>query len=155
VIDRSHIGVVSEPRSIVVERGQLRFFAKATGETDPVYFDLEAAQAAGHPDLPAPPTFVFTLHLGAPARRGDYTTMGVDQMKMLHGDQQFVHHRPIYGGDTITLVTTTDDIYDRKGGALEFIVQSTEATNQRGELCVRMTSTLIVQHGREKAGANA
>lgn len=146
MIDHSHIGVVSEPRSILVERGQLRFFAQATGETDPVYSDLDAARAAGHPDLPAPPTYVFTLHLGAPAKLGHYTTMGVDQMKILHGDQGFEHFKPIHAGDTITLVTTTDDIYARKNGALEFVVQSTEARNEQGELCVRMKTTLIIRH---------
>ena len=56
MIDRKHIGVVSEPRTIDVEKGQLRFFAKATGETNPIYFDEAAAQAAGHPAIPAPPT---------------------------------------------------------------------------------------------------
>ena len=40
-----HIGVISEPRSVVVEMGFLRFFAKATGEADPVYFDEAAAGA--------------------------------------------------------------------------------------------------------------
>ncbi len=46
-LDRErHIGVVSEPRAVLVEAGFLKFFAKATGETDPVYFDEAAARAA-------------------------------------------------------------------------------------------------------------
>ncbi len=40
-----------------MERGRLRMFAAAIGETDPIYTDVEAARAAGHPDLPVPPTF--------------------------------------------------------------------------------------------------
>lgn len=146
MINRSNIGVISEPRSILVERGQLRFFAQATGETEPVYLDLDAALAAGHPDLPAPPTYVFTLNLAVPAKVGHYADMGVDQMKILHGDQEFEHFVPIHAGDTITLVTTTDDIYERKNGMLEFLVQSTEARNERGELCARMRTTLIIRH---------
>lgn len=148
MIDRKHIGVESEPRQIEVEKGQLRFFAKATGETNPIYFDEDAAKAAGHKALPAPPTFAFSLALGAPAKRGDvFEEMGVSRARVLHGEQRFFNHRPIYAGDRITLVTKTVDIYDKKGGALEFIVQDTDATNQNGELCTTMRVVTVVRNG--------
>lgn len=150
-IDRKHVGVASEPRVIEVEKGQLRLFAKATGETNPIYFDEDAAKAAGHPTIPAPPTFLFSLHLGAPAKRGDIfdaeNGLGIDMRRILHGEQQFTHHRPIYAGDRMTLTTTTADIYDKKGGALEFVVQDTEAVNAAGELCVKMRVVTVVRHG--------
>ncbi|MGE0774289.1 MAG: MaoC family dehydratase N-terminal domain-containing protein [Sphingomonadaceae bacterium] len=150
-IDRKHIGEVSEPRVIEVEKGQLRFFAKATNETNPIYFDEEAAKAAGHPALPAPPTFVFSLALGAPAKRGNILDaengMGVDMRRILHGEQRFEYHRQIYAGDRVTLVTTTSEIYDKKGGALEFIAQDTTATNDAGELLVTMRSVTVVRNG--------
>lgn len=148
MIDRKHIGVESEPREIEVERGQLRFFAKATGETNPIYFDEEAARAAGHRALPAPPTFLFSLALGARAKRGDIIDdLGADPGRVLHGEQRFVHHRTIYAGDVITLTTKTVDIYEKKGGALEFIVQDTEGKNQHGELCVTMRFVTVVRNG--------
>ena len=150
-IDRKHIGEVSEPRVIEVEKGQLRFFAKATNETNPIYFDEEAAKAAGHPTLPAPPTFVFSLALGAPAKRGNVLDaengMGVDMRRVLHGEQRFEYHRPIYAGDKVTLITTTSEIYDKKGGALEFIAQDTTATNDVGELLVSMRVVTVVRNG--------
>ncbi|WP_184081608.1 MaoC family dehydratase N-terminal domain-containing protein [Sphingobium subterraneum] len=150
-IDRSHIGVVSEPREIDVEKGQLRFFAKATGEINPVYFDEEAARAAGHPTIPAPPTFLFSLQLGAPAKRGDIfdpeNGIGVDVRRILHGEQRFTYHRPIYAGDRMTLTTTTTDIYDKKGGALEFITQKTQGVNAAGQLCVEMQVVTVVRNG--------
>lgn len=148
MIDASHIGIVSEPRVIEVERGQLKFFAKVVGETDPVYFDEAAAKAAGHPTIPAPPTFPFSLALGAPAERGAVLgDMGVDMKSVLHGEQSFTYHRPIYAGDTITLVTRTSDIYAKKGGALEFVIQDTTAHNQKGELCTEMRVTTVVRNG--------
>lgn len=150
-IDPKHIGVVSEPRTIDVEKGQLRFFARATGETDPIYFDEEAARAAGHPTIPAPPTFLFSLQLGAPAKRGDLfdveNGVGVDMRRILHGEQSFTYHRPIYAGDQMTLITTTKDIYAKKGGALEFIVQHTEGVNAQGQLCVEMQVVTVVRNG--------
>jgi hypothetical protein len=98
-----HIGVISEPRSVEVEKGFLKFFARATGETDPVYFDEDAARAAGHPGLPAPPTYLFSLALSVPAKRGDIFDliygMGLDRRCILHGEQNFTYHRAIYAGD--------------------------------------------------------
>lgn len=150
-IDRKHLGEVSEPRVIDVEKGQLRFFAKATGETNPIYFDEDAARAAGHPTLPAPPTFLFSLALGAPAKRGNILDaengMGVDMRRILHGEQRFEYHRQIYAGDRVTLVTTTGEIYEKKGGALEFITQDTTATNDAGELLATMRVVTVVRNG--------
>ena len=76
MIDRSIVGTEEPARTFDVERGRLRFFAKAIGETDPVYTDVEAARAAGHPDLPVPPTFLFGLELDerGPVRAGSPTS---------------------------------------------------------------------------------
>lgn len=150
-IDRKHIGEVSEPRVIDVEKGQLRFFAKATNETNPIYFDETAARAAGHPAIPAPPTFLFSLALGAPAKIGDVLDpdrgLGVDMRRILHGEQRFEYFRPIYAGDRVTLITTTSDIYEKKGGALEFVAQDTEARNDAGELLATMRVVTVVRNG--------
>lgn len=151
-IDRDkHVGVISEPRIVEVEKGFLRFFAKATGETNPIYFDEEAARAAGHPALPAPPTYLFSLVLGAPAKRGEVLDaengIGVDMRRILHGEQKFAYHRPVHAGDRLTLTTTTSDIYSKKGGELDFVVQDTRAINDAGELCVEMTVVTVVRNG--------
>lgn len=151
-IDRElHIGVVSEPRTVTVETGFLKFFAKATGETDPIYFDEDAARAAGYPGLPMPPTYLFSLALSAPAKRGDVfdteNGIGVEFAKVLHGEQSFTYHKPIHAGDRLTLTTTTSDIYAKKGGALEFIVQDTTAVDAAGETCAAMRMVTVVRHG--------
>lgn len=152
MIDRErHVGVVSEPRAVTVETGFLKFFAKATGETDPVYFDEEAARAAGHPGLPMPPTYLFSLALSAPAKRGDVfdgeNGIGVELAKVLHGEQSFTYHRQVHAGDRLTLTTRTSDIYAKRGGALEFIVQDTAAVNDAGDTCAEMRTTTVVRHG--------
>ncbi len=152
MIDRdAHVGVVSEPRTVKVEEGFLKFFAKATGETDPVYLDENAARAAGHPSIPMPPTYLFSLQLSAPAKRGDIFDktggIGVEMDHVLHGEQGFTHHRPIYAGDQITITTTTSDIYAKKGGALEFVVQETRFENDRGELCAEARQVTVVRNG--------
>lgn len=144
------MGVVSEPRTVEVEKGFLKFFAKATGETDPVYFDEDVALAANCRGLPAPPTYLFSLALSAPAKRGDIFDkehgIGVEMANVLHGEQSFTYHRPVYAGDRLTLSTTTSDIYSKKGGALEFIVQDTRAVNDAGELCIEMRMVAVVRN---------
>lgn len=151
-LDRDkHVGVVSEPRRVEIEKGFLKFFAKATGETDPIYFDEDAARAAGHRAIPVPPTYLFSLALAAPAKRGGVLDkengLGVDMARILHGEQSFTYHKPMYAGDALTLTTETIDIYAKKGGALEFIVQDTRAVNDAGELCMEMRMTTVVRNG--------
>jgi len=143
MLDRSFIGLETAARSVEVEKGQLKFFAGATGETNPIYFDEQAALAAGHRALPAPPTFLFCLETMAPDRENVMRKLGVDIGRVLHGEQGFTYGAPIYAGDTITLKTRISDIYDKRGGALDFIVQDTQAENQNGET-VGVTRTVIV-----------
>ena len=146
MLDKSFIGSKSAPRSVEVEKGQLKFFAKATDGTNRIYFDEAAAQAAGHPALPAPPTFLMCLGSLAPDREDILGKLGVDIGRILHGEQHFTYFAQIYAGDTITLTTRVIDMYDKKGGALDFIVQETEATNQKGEKVGATCSTIVVRN---------
>ena len=143
MLDRSFIGFETKPRAVEVEKGQLRSFADATGEKNPIYFDEAAAKAAGHPGLPAPPTFLFSLGLLAPETESVIAKLGVDMGRVLHGEQSFTYGKPIHAGDVITLKTRISDIYDKRGGALDFIVEDTDATNQNGQ-AVGVTRTVIV-----------
>lgn len=147
MIDKGFIGKKFAPLEVEVEKGQLRFFAKAVGETNPVYTDESAARDAGYRALPAPPTFVFTLNLAQPDPLSKYTDMGIDMAKVLHGEQQFEYFADICAGDRITLQSTIVDIFDKKGGALEFMIEETSATNQNDELVAQLIQTLVVRNG--------
>jgi acyl dehydratase len=142
-LDRTLIGRSSTPYNVDIERGQLVFFAKATGERNPIYVDEAAAFAAGHRALPAPPTFAFTLSLYSPMT---LETLGVDTARILHGEQRFRYHAMMYAGDRMTLVDEVLDIYERKGGTLEFLVRRTRVRNSQGALCVEGQSTVVVRH---------
>lgn len=146
MIDKKFIGMESEERFADVEKGQLRLFAKATGETNPIFFEEAAAKAAGYPAIPAPPTFAFCLASLAPQTKGSVRDMNVPIEKVLHGEQQFTFHKQIFAGDRIKLKTKVVDIYDKKGGALEFVVMETTSHNQNGELCVVARTIAVVRH---------
>jgi acyl dehydratase len=146
MIDRSWIGRELPVATFDVERGRLAFFAQAIGETDPVYRDADAARAAGHPDIPAPPTFLFSGELDAGAIAHFVHEMGLDLTRVLHGEQSFTYHAMAYAGDRITIRPRIDDILERKNGALEIIVKTSRMTNQRGELVAEARALIVVRN---------
>lgn len=146
MIDRKHIGLELPPLTVDVEKGRLRFFAQATGQKDPIYTDEAAARAAGYDALPAPPTFLFSLELESPEPFKLFEILEVDLKKILHGDQTFTYGKPICAGDTVTLHSKVADIFEKKGGAMEFIVIETKATNQEGADVGSTRKTVVVRH---------
>ena len=147
MIDRRHIGASGPERVIDVERGLLYLFCQAIGETNPIYLDPEAARKAGYPAIPAPPTYAQCLISLAPKVADLVLSMeGVDLKRMLHGEQAFTYHHPMFVGDQITFQQRIADIYDKKGGALEFVVLETVARNQKGERCVTMLTTAVIRN---------
>lgn len=146
ILDPRKAGHRFEPYTIAVEEGRLRFFAQAIGETNPIYSDPAAAQAAGYRSVLAPPTFAMCLSYDRPNAYEVVEFLGIPIPKLLHGEQSFVYHAPICAGDAITFQTEITDIYDKKGGALEFAVTRTDCTNQDGVLAVECGAVLVVRH---------
>lgn len=146
MIDKKWIGHELPPSTLPMERTRLRFFAKATGQTNPIYTDVEAARAAGHADLPAPPTFLFAAELDSGATGRLLEDLGIPLSRLLHGEQGFTYHRTACAGDTVTVRSRIEDIYDKKGGALEFVVKASRATDQHGQLVAEMRSVLVCRN---------
>ncbi|MDO8377150.1 MAG: MaoC family dehydratase N-terminal domain-containing protein [Aquabacterium sp.] len=146
MIDKKHIGYAPSPTLWNVEKGRIAFFAKVIGLTDPVHTDEAAAKAAGYRGIVAPPTFIF----GAPGDSGEtmklIETLEIDLGKVLHGEQRFDYHAPVCAGDTLRFESRVSDIYDKKGGALEFVVNDTKVTNQLGEHVADLHSVIVVRH---------
>lgn len=146
-VDRDFaLGLQLDPIPIEVERGRLRLFAKAIGETNPVYFDLDAARAAGYPDLPAPPSFLGNaVELEIPEPLYWMSSVGIDITSTLHGGQKMVYHEMVFAGDSLMLHRSIVDVYVKKAGALEFVVKKTEI--MRGDtLVVEAFCNIAVLH---------
>ncbi|MCY1361195.1 hypothetical protein D9M69_478540 [compost metagenome] len=141
--DKSLIGRSLGVTRAEVEKGRLRFFAKAIGETDPIYVDEAAAKAAGHKSLPVPPTFLFCLAGEGRDLVEELNIFGFDLGRILHAEQSFVYHQVAVAGDTLTFDTRVADVYDKKGGALQFVVNETRVTNQDGEHIADLRSSLV------------
>ena len=137
-----YIGRQSEPLVVDVERGHIRRFAEAVGDTNPVYVDEAAARAAGHPRIPAPPTFAAALRANDP--RGG---IDIDWRKLLHGEQEYDFAQPIYAGDRLTLVGRIANaaVKQTKAGVMDVMVIETVATNDAGARVFTSRSTVLVR----------
>ena len=146
MIDRAVVGREMSGSTLQVTRGRLRNFAVATGQPDPVYRDVDAANQAGHRDLPVPPTFFFGVDLESPDSFKFFTDLGVDLRAVLHGEQEFVYHEMAYAGDELSTSSSITDIYEKKDGLLEFIVRKTVVRNQFDAVVAELNSTSVVRH---------
>ena len=126
MIDRGRIGFRTVPTTVRVDGWRVQLFCQAIGETDPVYFDEAAARAAGHPACPLPPTFLKAIegeHFSSVAL---LDLLSVPLRGVLHAEQAFSHFAPVYVGDPVEVSRTISDIFDKKNGALTFVVVDTD-----------------------------
>lgn len=150
MIDPTYIGFQLPGHTQIVEKGRLRFFAKAIGETDPVYLDEGAARAAGWPSLPVPPTFLICLDMGRDDPYDYIDTLGIELGKVLHGEQRFDYYGMAFAGDRLTFDSRITDIYQKKAGAMEFVVRDTAVFRETGESdpekLADLRSIIIIRH---------
>lgn len=144
-LDHTILEVVSPPIVTDVERGRIRQFADAIGEENPIYRDRDAAIAAGHPDVLAPPTFLFGLELENSDVFGDLAAHGVDLGNVLHGEQRFRYFADVHAGDRVRFETRYVDAYSKAGGALDFLVRRTTVT-RAGDIVAELESVSVIKN---------
>ena len=134
---------MSATDTYLVGREKIREYASSIGETAAICHDVEAARAAGHADVVAPPMFaaVYSWRAMGPAVLDP--EVGVDFTRLVHGAQDFTWHAPVVAGDEITTEATFVD--EVKRGELKVYTFTSRSTNQRGELVCEGTWTNFVR----------
>ncbi|MWA05774.1 MaoC family dehydratase [Actinomadura sp. LD22] len=127
----------SEPYE--VSRVKIREFADAIGDGNPIYRDREAAKAAGHPDVIAPPTFPIVVSLGNPGLADP--DLGLNYAMVVHGEQRFEYTRPVRAGDVVTCTSTITEI--KSIGNNEKMVVETDVKTVEGELICKTYNTIV------------
>src|ERR1700690_1406899 len=98
----------SEPYE--VSRVKIAEFATAIGDSSPLCRDREVAQAAGYPDVIAPPTFAIVISSASGAKISSDPGLGVNYARIVHGEQSFTHSRPLHAGDVVVAQSTIESI---------------------------------------------
>ena len=145
MLDHSLIGKKYHPVIFDVEKQRLKFFAKATGQTDPIYFDESIAMEKGHPTLIAPPTFLTAVGNEQEYPYQYLNDLSIDMGRILHAGQVYNYHAPIYAGDTLTMESKILDMFEKKQGELQFVVFRSLYTNQDQTMVAESLSTIVVR----------
>ena len=136
------IGKTYPPVDYAVGREKIREFASAVGETNPLYFEPEAARAAGYADVVAPPMFAVVFQIKAVGPAVFDPELGINFAMLVHGAQEFEWGPVVVAGDEITTAASVKDISDR--GEMTFYVFEAVSTNQRGEtVCTGTWSNIV------------
>jgi acyl dehydratase len=128
-----------------VSRVKIREFATAIGDTNPICHDKEAAVAAGHPDVVAPPTFPILFSLSSGGGVLADPGLGLNWAMVVHGEQRFEYERPIYAGDELVCTSTITEI--RSVGRNEFLTLRSDVTTTSGEPVCRSYNTIVERGG--------
>jgi len=130
LVSRDLIGRQSDEVLVEIERGAIRKFAEAVGDT---------TEACLRGDL-APPTFPTTIRIPIPG-------LTYDLARILHGGQEYRFQRPIRAGDRLRCRSKLADVYQRDGrlGAMTFLIIDLEGRGENGEPVFTGRSTVIVR----------
>ncbi|WP_394930885.1 MaoC family dehydratase N-terminal domain-containing protein [uncultured Ilumatobacter sp.] len=146
-----------EQHETTVSRTDIARYARAVGETNPVYYDVEAAKRAGHPDVLAPAYFPYTIRMQAAhlIARSDLEPDGSSSAdvpplptnRAMAGETRLEMGALIHAGDKITLNKRIVDLYEKSGrsGALIFVTTEFVFANQLSEMVMNERFTRIYQ----------
>lgn len=151
---KSYIGKETPKFTFEVEKGNIKDFAIAIGDLDPMFYDEEHAKKTRFGGIIASNTFSHTL-------RGEKTSLlrSIPQIgaripeKLLHGEHEIEYFNPIRPGDMITFKIKIADISEHEGkrsGKMDAVLLEIPCFNQKGEMVLRYWQTFVIR--REKGG---
>lgn len=147
MIDPACLMTWSDPVPGDIERGAVRKFAEAIGDTNPLYVDEAVARTSRFGRIIAPPTFAMTLDYG------DIPGLHFPQEGLIHGEQTFYYERPLFVGERVFCSRRLCDVSTRRGasGSMTFLVFESRCQDADGHTVQSARMTLIVRGGEENA----
>ena len=142
-VNTQAVGKTYEPTLYAVGREKIKEYARAVGETDPVYLDVEAARAAGYSDVVAPPMFAVVYSAPSVGPPIFDPEIELNFAMMVHGGQEFEWGPLVVAGDEITTAVSLAEVSERIG--MTFYVLASQSRNQRGELVCAGRWTEVVR----------
>jgi acyl dehydratase len=134
------IGKAGEARTLDVERGAIRRFAEAIGDSSPQFNNEAEARNTRFGGMIAPPTFYRSLSAAIPD-----VDLNMPSFRGLDGGSDWEYFEPTRPGDRITVQTKIADIRESEGrlGTMVIVTTETSYTNQFGRVCALQRSRAI------------
>jgi len=126
-----------------VSAAKIAEFARATGAPSPLHTDPEAARAAGHADVVAPPTFLVSLAQDTEAQYVQDPAAGIDFSRVVHGEEAFTLHRPVVAGDRLVPTLTVESV--RAAGGHAMVTTRVDLADEAGAEVAAVRSMLVVR----------
>src|SRR5947209_20374003 len=149
MFDTSRVGQSFPPFTVEVERCKIHELTLAIGDSNTIYHNRKAAQQAGYKDVPLFPTAPTMFSFWGNTKFGSQlASMGMNVMRILHGEEEYEYLAPIYPGDTLTGVTTIIEGKTRKGkdgSTMDILTTETRYTNQDNVPVLNTRTTVVVR----------
>jgi acyl dehydratase len=112
-----------------ITRRQVRRYARAVEDDNPLFHDVEYAQSAGYEDLVVPPNFVpAIIESGEGVRAHTLRGDGLDptrypieipaKSRLIGGGQELTFGRYLTAGESVRGEETLDDLYQKEGSSM-------------------------------------
>jgi hypothetical protein len=136
MIDRKYVGFTTDPSTVQVDPWRVKLFCEATGEQ---------GARAGHAGQVLPPTYLKAIETEHCSSAALLQMMEVPVRGVLHAEQSFEHLAPVHVGDAVEVQRLVADIYDKKDGALTFIVVDSRY-RVAGHLVALSRQTILIRN---------
>ncbi len=148
MIDPAHVGRRYGPYRYAVGLEEIRDFALTVAggmpgrafatpppePPHPFFLDEAAARVSRHGGIIAPPMFCVRFAIQPFAQACADPALGIDLVRLLHGEQAFAFGEPVRPGDLLETVGEITEIREKAG--MDFLTVKTTTTNQRGRKVV-------------------
>jgi acyl dehydratase len=141
-VNTEAVGKTYPPTLYAVGREKVKEYALATGESNPLHLDHEAARAAGYADVVAPPMFAV-VYCGAAMGPAIFDPeIGINFAMLVHGGQEFKWGPLVVAGDEISTTVSVKSIEERAGNGF-YVFESVSANQDGHTVCVGTWSNVV------------
>ena len=152
---RAVVGKEAEPLIVEIDKTAIRWFGRAVGHTDLVFFDEAYAKSKGHRSIICPPGFlghaIYTPQtptniIGNSVKRTPMPP-GIKVTRLLNGGTEFEYYgEDICAGDVLKSVGKITDLRERSGSLGKMLIMQSESNfyNQEGKLVATERGTGII-----------
>lgn len=119
------------------------YWSPAPADVHPWFVDPAAGRASPWGSVIAPPTFCVNFAMEPFVMACSDPELGLDLVRLLHGEQEFTFHEPVRPGDELESTGEIVEVYQK--GSLDFLVVKTATRNQHARPVVEARWTAVIR----------